>query len=139
MEITTVVPTKKKGGDEFPKTAETYMIFVGPESARAEKAMLKELNAIVPAIPQYLDWSDQMIGWGQEDHPPYIPLPGRWALVVDPIIDRFKFSKVLMDGGSSINILYLETLHRMKFSETQLEHSHVTFHGVIPGRKCKSL
>jgi hypothetical protein len=44
-----------------------------------------------------------------------------------------------MDGGSNINILYLETLHRMKFLETQLKHSHVTFHGVIPGWKCKSL
>jgi hypothetical protein len=109
------------------------MIFVGPESARAEKVTLRELNAIVPAVPQYLDWLEQTIGWGQEDHPPYILKLGRWALVIDPIIDRFKFSKVLMDGGSNINILYLEMLHRMKFSETQLTHSHVTFHGVIPG------
>jgi hypothetical protein len=44
-----------------------------------------------------------------------------------------------MDGGSRINILYLETLHRMKLSETQLEHSNITFHGVVPGRKAKSL
>jgi hypothetical protein len=63
---------------------------------------------------------EQLITWGQVDYPPYIPSPGRWALVVDPI-------------------LYLEMLHRMKFLETQLAHSHVTFHGMIPGRKCKSL
>jgi hypothetical protein len=139
VEMTYVVSAKKKGGDEFPETMETYMIFVGPESARAEKATLKEINAIVPAVPQYLEWSEQFIGWKQEDHPPYIPKPGRWALVVDPIIDRYKFSKVLMNGESSINILYPETLHRMRFLETQLKHSHVNFHGVIPGRKCKSL
>jgi hypothetical protein len=55
MEITTIVPAKKKGGDTFPETTKTYMIFVGPESARAEKATLRELNAIVPAVSQYLD------------------------------------------------------------------------------------
>jgi hypothetical protein len=77
VEMTDVILAKKKGGDEFPKTTETYMIFVGPECARAEKVTLKELNAIVSAVPQYLEWSEQFIGWGQEDHPPYISKPGR--------------------------------------------------------------
>jgi hypothetical protein len=105
VEMADVASAKKKGGDEFPETAEIYMIFAGPESVRSKKAMLKELNVVVSVVPQFLEWSDQFIGWGQEDHPPYIPSPGRWALVIDPIIDRFKFSKGLLDGGSNINIL----------------------------------
>ena len=35
--------------------------------------------------------------------------PGQLALVVDPQVGGYKFTKVLMDGGSSINILYYET------------------------------
>ena len=31
-----------------------------------------------------------------------------------------------MDGGSSINILYIKTLHRMKLHESQLSYSSVT-------------
>jgi hypothetical protein len=139
VEMTDTAPAKGKDGKEYPEYTEAYMIFVGPESARAQKATLKELNAIVPSIPQFLDWSEQMITWGQANHPAHIPRPGKWALVIDLIIDNYKFSKVLMDRGSNINILYLETLHRMKLSETQLEHSNVTFHGVIPGRKAQSL
>ena len=44
-----------------------------------------------------------------------------------------------MDGGSSINILYLETLKRMRLSETQLKHSTVKFHGIVPGRQASSM
>jgi hypothetical protein len=30
--------------------------------------------------------------------------------VVDPVIGNARFSKVLMDGGSNLNILYMHTL-----------------------------
>ena len=48
-----------------------------------------------------------------EDHPDYVPHPGRYPLVVDPIIGNTRFSKVLMDGGSSLNIMYAHTLELM--------------------------
>ena len=44
-----------------------------------------------------------------------------------------------MDGGSSINILYIETLHRMKLHESQLSYNSVTFHGIVPRRHADSL
>jgi hypothetical protein len=34
-----------------------------------------------------------------------------------------------MDGGSTINIFYYDTFHRM------IETTHCTFHGIVPGRK----
>ena len=66
---------------------------------------LRELNAIVPDVPQYLDWSEALITWDWEDHPDHVLHPGLYALVADPIVDNFRFTKVLMDGGSSLNIL----------------------------------
>ena len=39
---------------------------------------------------------------------------GRYPLVVDPIVRKKRPTKVLMDGGSSLNILYVDTLDAMR-------------------------
>ena len=46
----------------------------------------------------------------------------------------YKFTKVLMDGGSNINILYYETFHRMGLTNKNLKPSNTVFHGVVPGK-----
>jgi hypothetical protein len=45
-----------------------------------------------------------------DDHPDNIPNPGVYPLVVDPIIANTRLTKELMDGGSSLNIIYAQTL-----------------------------
>src|SRR5664279_3908453 len=124
---------KAKKGKKFPEKAESMHTFLGTPSVRQEKAALCELNATVPAVPQYLNWSEVPITWDRSDNPDYIPEPGKYALVVAPYIDDYKLSKVLMDGGSSINIMYRDTLKRMHLSETQLRHNNVRFHGIVLG------
>jgi hypothetical protein len=37
-------------------------------------------------------------------------------------------AKTLMDGGSSINILYYDTFRRLRLPKTMLETTHYTFH-----------
>ena len=49
------------------------------------------------------------IVWSSEDHPPRVDNPGQLALVVAPQVGGYKLTKVLMDGGSSINILYYDS------------------------------
>ena len=39
-----------------------------------------------------------------------------------------------MDGGSSINILYYETFHRMSLTDKDLKPSNTVFHGVVFGK-----
>jgi hypothetical protein len=60
-------------------------------------------------------------------------------MVVNPLIQGYEFSKCLMDGGSSLNIMYVETLTKLGLTKTQLRPSAVTFYGVVPGRQAKSL
>jgi hypothetical protein len=55
-------------------------------------------------------------------------------LVVDPVICNARFSKVLMDGGSSLNILYAHTLRLLGIGLDQLRPSMMPFHGVAPGK-----
>ena len=42
------------------------------------------------------------------------------ALVLDPIVDGFRLTKVLMDGGSTLNLIYEETLGKYRLSNTAL-------------------
>jgi hypothetical protein len=54
------------------------------------------------------------------DHPNFVPSPGRYPLVVDPIIGNVRLSKVLMDGGSSLNIIYAETLELLGVDRSEV-------------------
>ncbi|KAK1649768.1 hypothetical protein QYE76_067573 [Lolium multiflorum] len=69
------------------------------------------------------------------DHAPRIEYPGRVALVVRPKVADYWLPKTLMDGGSSINIMYYETFQRLGLPDSRLENTKVTFHGIVPGRK----
>ena len=55
------------------------------------------------------------------------------ALVLDPIIDGYHFTRVLMDGGSSLNLIYQDTVRKMGIDPTKISHSNTTFKGVTPG------
>ena len=90
-----------------------FFIFRGPTTnitSRQRKHERREVFSVTKAMPSYLDWSEDTISFGREDHLDYVPHPGRYPLVVDPIIGNTRFSKVLMDGGSSLNIMYAHTL-----------------------------
>jgi hypothetical protein len=99
---------------------------------------MRSLNATVPKVRQYVRWSEVPVQWSREDHLEHTP-DGYYAMVVNPLIQGYEFSKCLMDGGSSLNIMYVETLTKLGLTKTQLRHSAVTFYGVVPGRQAKSI
>ena len=115
------------------------MIFADVESKSRLKVINREVNMVAPATPSYLKWSQTAITFDQSDHPARIATPGRQALVVDPVVEGTRLTKVLMDGGSGLNILYAETLKGMGILMSRLSESNMSFHGVIPGKKAESL
>ena len=62
----------------------------------------------------------------------WVENPGCLALVVVPQVGGYKITKVLMDGGSNINILYYDTSRRINLPEKQLSSSSIVFHGIVP-------
>ena len=117
------------------------MIFTSESSDKgSRRARAQEVNATMPLIPQYMHWSDCDISWGRADHPSILPNPGNYPLVVDALFagPKFscKFSRVLIDGGSTINILHKDTLVKLGLTERDLERSRTTFHGIVPGLSC---
>ena len=55
---------------------------------------------------KYLDWSEHPITFSRANQWSDIPYPGCFPLVLDPIIKDVHFQKVLIDGGSTLNILF---------------------------------
>jgi hypothetical protein len=137
---------KKDGGDGdaggFPAVENVFLIFGGPTvdiSNNQRKREWNEVLTVKKAPPSFLDWSGDAITFSREDHPNRIPNPGQYRLVVDPVIGNSRFSKVLMDGGSSLNILYAHTLQLMGIGLDQLRPSTTPFHGVAPGKRVQPL
>jgi hypothetical protein len=103
-------------------------------SNRQRKWERHEVLTAEKAPPSFLEWSGDAITFSREDHPNCIPNPGQYPLVVDPVIGNARFSNVLMDGGSSLNILYTHTLRLMGIGLDQLRPSTTPFHNVALGK-----
>jgi hypothetical protein len=128
-------PEDPKG--DFPEAyKQVNYIFGGPdlyESKRKQKLIAREVLAVGPATPKYLRWSEVPITFDRGDNPDFIPKLGRYPLVVCPIVKGFKLNRVLVDGGSSLNLLFLKTFDQMGFSRSLLHPSRTPFHGIAPG------
>jgi hypothetical protein len=76
--------------------------------------------AFSPATPEYLKWPEVPITFDRSEHPDFIPKPGRYSLIVSPIVKDAKLNRVLVDGGSYLNILFLKTFDHMGLSRLVL-------------------
>jgi hypothetical protein len=85
------------------------------------------------AKPSYLKWSEVPITFDRKDHPDNMPQPRSYPLVVALLFKSRRIHKVLMDGGSGINVLYTSMLDEMGIPWSTLRPSMVPFHGVVPG------
>jgi hypothetical protein len=69
-----------------------------------------------------------------------MPRPGGYALVLNPIVfsetHTCRFSRVLIDGGSSINLLYRTSMEKLGIPAIQLKPTKLTFHGIMSGHSC---
>ena len=82
-------------------------------------------------------WSDTAITFNASDKPKFRTAQAPAALVLSPIVDDFWLTKVLMDGGSGLNLIYEETLRKMEIDKSRIEQSSTTFRGIIPSREAR--
>ena len=90
-----------------------------------------------------MHWFEKPISWSRADHPEVMPSPGSYALVLDATFATERraahFSRVLIDGGGSINILYRDTMEKLGIKQKQLIPSRTIFHGIVPGLSCSPI
>jgi hypothetical protein len=112
---------------------------VANASARHHKQERREVCSMKVAAPVFLDWSDKPITFDQGDHPDRVPSLGKYSLVVDPVIGNVRLTKVLMDGGNNLNIIYAETLGLFQIDLSTIRAGATPFHGIIPGKRVQPL
>src|SRR4051812_30340929 len=86
-----------------------------------------------------LHGAETSITFSQNDHPPAVPRPGHAPLVLDAQIGGYAMDRVFMDGGSSMNIIFVSTLHKMLIPRSVWKKSSTVLHGVVPGEAATSL
>jgi hypothetical protein len=107
---------------------------VANASAWHRKQERQEVYLVKVAALVYLDWSDKPITFDQGNHPDCVLSPGRYPLVVDPVFGNARLSKVLMDGGSNLNIIYAETLGLLEIDLSAIRAGATPFHGIVPSK-----
>jgi len=128
-------------GNDYREAHASYVVFVTePTDKKSVQRRAMEVNAVMPVVPTYMNWSEQEITWSRKDTPRIMPSPGKYALVVDPTLcgptNNVRFTRVLVDNGSAINIMYRDTMVKLGISPNQLMPSSCTFHGIVPGVSC---
>ena len=71
------------------------------------------------ADPKYLDWSEYPT-FRMVDQWADIPYPGHLPLMLDPTIRDMRFKKVLIDGGSALNLLFSGALTELGLTKDDL-------------------
>jgi hypothetical protein len=90
--------------------------------------------SIEPAVPTPLRWSEVPITFSRADQWTSLSEPGRFPLVLKPVVAGSKLNKVLIDGGSGLNVLFTKTLKKMKLDITHmLTKSTSPFYGIVHG------
>jgi hypothetical protein len=113
------------------------IIFGGDEdfcSRRDQKLLLREIMSVEPAAPRPLCWSEVPISFSRDDQWTSFSEPGKFPLVLDPVVAEVKLTKVLIDGGSGLNLIFVSTLNKMGLDfKNMLVPSKSPFYGIIPG------
>ena len=97
------------------------------------RAAPTEIRAARSTPTESQHWMSKPITFDHQDYSGSIRNAGWTALILDPIINGLQFTQVLMDGGSDLNLLYQDTIHRMGIDPTKIRHSNTSFKGVMPG------
>jgi hypothetical protein len=132
----------KKGVSPFPREEAVMTIYGGPiphESRRKLKVMSREVNVVSPATPMYLRWFECPSMFDQTDHPDCISKSGRFPLIVDPLVGMTRLTRVLMDGGSGINLIYFDTFERLGLGRDLLKTTPDPFYQVVPSKQFNPL
>ena len=77
--------------------------------------------------PSYRPWSEVPITFSRADQWANISYTGRFSLVLDATVRKVVFRKVLIDGGSALNLLFTGALKELGLGVGDLTPSDSSF------------
>jgi hypothetical protein len=84
------------------------------------------------SAPAPYRWSEHPITFTRADQWLNFNHPGKYPLLIDPVIRESRVKKVLVDGGSSINVTFPRTLIGLGVALKELHESDTPFFGIVP-------
>jgi hypothetical protein len=123
------------GNDDFQEPDKTVnVLFGGLPNRWEQKATRREVMSIEPVVLTPLRWSEVPITFSRADQWTSFSEPGRFPLVLKPVVAGSKLNKVLIDGGSGLNVIFAKTLKKMGLDITHmLTKSTSPFYVIVPG------
>jgi hypothetical protein len=87
------------------------------------------------SAPAPYRWSEHPITFTRADQWLNFNHPGKYPLLVDPVIRESRVKKVLVYGGSSINVTFPRTLLGLGVALKELHESDIPFFGIVPNEE----
>jgi hypothetical protein len=134
----------KSQSAKFQDASKTINVIFGGDdefgSRREQKLLLREIMSVEPAVPRPQQRSEVPISFSREDQWTSFSEPGKFPLVLDPVVAEVRLTKVLIDGGSGLNLIFANTLKKMGLDLTgMLTPSKAPFYGIVPGNAAHPL
>jgi hypothetical protein len=129
--------SSRKATAPFPEEKMVKWTYGGPaphESWCKLKLTGWAINVVSAVVLEYLCWSEKLITFDRTDHLDSIPMSGRFPLIVDLLVGMSQLAKALMDGGSGLKLMYLDTFEALRLTNDQLQSSPHPFYGVVLGK-----
>jgi hypothetical protein len=129
---------------KFQDASKTVNVIFGGDgdfgSRRDQKLLLREIMSVEPAAPRPLRWSEVPISFSRDDQWMSFLEPGKFPLVLDPVVAEVRLTKVLIDGGSGLNLIFASTLRKIGLDlKDMLVPSKSPFYGIVPSNTADSL
>jgi hypothetical protein len=115
----------------------TNMIIGGLKTSSSRRRYRKdnrEIQLLQTKSSQPLCWLEQLITFSRANHWVHIPDPGSYPLVVEPIVEGALLPQTLIDGGSGLNVFFVDTLKKMDFDFKRLMECDEPLFGIVPSK-----
>jgi hypothetical protein len=94
---------------------------------------LREILSVELAIQKPLRYSEVPISFSRDYQWTSFSEPGKFQLVLHPVVVGSQLTQVLIDDGSGLNLLFASTLKKMGLDISKmLTPSSASFYGIIP-------
>jgi hypothetical protein len=118
----------KLGAQDFQNPKNVINI----KQKHAQKLTLREILSVELAIQKPLRYSEVPISFSRDDQWTSFCEPGKFPLVLDPIMAGSHLTRVLINGGSGLNLLFASTLKKMGLDISKmLTPSRAPFYSII--------
>jgi hypothetical protein len=126
------------GAQDFQNLRNVINVIFGGDgsfpSKRAQKLTKREMFFVEPTMQKPLRYSEVPIFFSRDDQWTSFSEREKFLLVLDPVVAGLQLTRVLIDSGSDLNLLFVSTLKKMGLNIFKmLTPSRAPFHGIVPG------